>query len=143
MKEQQRSTAAIALPRALVNRILTHAQSSPEAEICGLIGTLDGRPESCYPVNNSAEDAATLYRMDPKDQIDAMRQIREAGEELFAIYHSHPSSEARPSATDISESAYPSALQLIVSLNTEGVLEMRGFHINAGEVLEVPLEMER
>jgi len=48
--------------------------------------------------------------MDEAQKIDAMRKIREAGEEMFGIYHSHPSSEAVPSVTDIKEAAYPDAV---------------------------------
>jgi hypothetical protein len=36
-------------------------------------------------------------------------------------------------------SAYPEALYLIISLNTKGILEMRGFKITRKTVLEIPL----
>ncbi|MGH8497879.1 MAG: M67 family metallopeptidase, partial [Methylococcales bacterium] len=81
----------------------------------------------CYPVNNIAERPALRFLMDPAQQIDAMRNIRENHEDLFAIYHSHPTAPAEPSATDLEQASYPDALQIIISLNTQGVLEMRGF----------------
>ncbi len=65
--------------------------------------------------------------MEPQSQIDAMRTMRESGEKLFAIYHSHPHAPASPSPLDRDEAAYPDALYLIISLNTEGVLELSGF----------------
>ncbi len=68
--------------------------------------------------------------------------MRENGEALFAIYHSHPTSPAEPSAIDLELAAYPDALYLIISLNTKGVLEMRGFRLNDNKmVIEVGLQL--
>jgi proteasome lid subunit RPN8/RPN11 len=55
----------------------------------------------------------------------------------MAIYHSHPDAPALPSLTDIAQHEYPGLLYLIVSLDTEGVLEMRGFRIRDGAVQEI------
>lgn len=129
------------LPRPLVNQILTQAQQSPEAEICGLISGVDGQAQRCYPVSNTAAEPGRLYTMDPQGQIEAMRRMREAGEELLAIYHSHPHGAALPSAIDIAEAQYPQAIYLIVSLNTEGVLEMSAFRIRDGASAQVELSL--
>ena len=67
--------------------------------------------------------------------------MRENGEELFAIYHSHPHAPATPSATDLQQAAYPTALYLIISLNTKGVLELQGFRLHRQQVTPVELEM--
>ena len=131
----------VTLPITLVNKILSHAQHEPESEVCGLIAARDGTPGSVYPVANVADIPEKLFAMDPAGQIEAMRQMREGGEELFAIYHSHPHAPAQPSARDLQEAAYPEALYLIVSLNTKGVLEMRGFRLHDGEIDKVDLEV--
>lgn len=131
---------AIQLPRALVNQILHHVQSTPEFEACGLIGAHGGLPRSCYPVGNAADAPRVRFRLDPAGQIAAMREMRERGEELFAIFHSHPDAPARPSPADLEEAAYPEALYLVISLGVKGVLEMRGFRIDADKrVEEMPL----
>jgi proteasome lid subunit RPN8/RPN11 len=119
----------VELPRALVNQILHHAQASPDLEVCGLVGAKDGLPHRCYPVANAAATPQVRFQLDPKGQIDALRQIREADESLFAIFHSHPAAPAEPSPADLAEAAYPDALYLVISLNTKGVLEMRGFWV--------------
>jgi proteasome lid subunit RPN8/RPN11 len=127
------------LPRTLINELLTHAQHSPEEEVCGLIASRHGVPSRVYPVANIASERNHLFAMEPKAQIDAMRHMREAGEELYAIYHSHPHAPAEPSLRDLEEAAYPEALYLIISLNTKGVLEMRGFRLGEGAVESVEL----
>ena len=138
------SLTEIQLPRPLVNQILHHAQSAPDREVCGLIGAKDTHPSDCYPVKNIADTPATRFRMDPQSQVDAMRHMREQQQELFAIYHSHPTSPPIPSATDLAESAYPDAYHFIVSLNIKGVLELRGFQYTRDhQVREIPLLLEQ
>jgi [CysO sulfur-carrier protein]-S-L-cysteine hydrolase len=132
---------AIVLPRPLVNQILHQAQASPELEVCGLIAARAGRPLRVIPVMNVADQPQRLFAMDPVGQIDAQRRMREQGETLFGIYHSHPHSPAEPSATDLEQAGYPDALYLIVSLDTRGVLEMRGFRLRDGKATRVQLEI--
>ena len=131
----------VTLPITLVNKILTHAQHSPETEVCGLIAACDGVPDKVYPIANVADVPEKLFAMEPAAQIEAMRLMREGGEELFAIYHSHPHAPAQPSVRDLQEAAYPQALYLIVSLDTKGVLEMQGFRLHDGQVDKVDLEV--
>ncbi len=131
----------IILPRQLVNRILSQAQSSPDAEICGLITSKGGRPLRCISVPNVSNQPQHLFAMDPKRQIDALRRMREQGEQLFGIYHSHPHSPAQPSDKDLQQAGYPDALYIIVSLNTRGVLEMRGFRLLEEKAVQVQLEI--
>ena len=134
-------TAEIQLPRSLINQLLHHAQQAPETEVCGLISAQNGEPMHCYPIANVATTPQRLFAMDPTEQIAALRDMRERGETLFAIYHSHPHSPPQPSATDLAEANYPEALYLIISLQTRGVLEMRGFRLREGRVQETALSL--
>lgn len=133
---------AVKLPRTLINQLLHHAQQTEDREICGFISSLRGVPIHAYPVANIAATPACRFAMDPAGQINALRLMRERNEELFAIYHSHPSSPAAPSLIDLEEAGYPEALYLIISLNIKGVLEMRGFRLNSHAAKEVPLDLE-
>jgi [CysO sulfur-carrier protein]-S-L-cysteine hydrolase len=131
----------IQIPRKLTNQLLHLAQLSPSDEICGLVGSKNGMPCTCYPIKNVAEQPQRRYLLDAKQQIAAMADMRENGEELFAIYHSHPKSPAQPSVYDLEAAAYPDALYLIISLNIKGVLEMRGFKINQKNAQELVLTL--
>lgn len=136
------TTPEIRLPRKLTNRLLHLAQISPDAEICGLIGAnADGQPATCYPINNDADTPQNRFLLDASQQIAAMKQMRERGECLFAIYHSHPHTPALPSVIDVEQAAYPEALHLIISLDTKGVLELRGFQIQGQQISECGLEL--
>ncbi|MGR8999012.1 MAG: M67 family metallopeptidase [Gammaproteobacteria bacterium] len=129
----------IQIPRKITNQLLHLAQQSPDLEVCGLIGGKNGLATHCYPITNTAGQPQQRYLLDASQQISTMAKMRELGEELFAIYHSHPASPALPSSTDLELAAYPDALYLIISLNTKGILEMRGFKINQKTAQEIPL----
>ena len=129
------------IPRKITNQLLHLAQISPDHEVCGLIGSKNGLPSSCYPVKNIAKLADLRFQLDASQQISAMAAMREQGEQLFAIYHSHPTAPATPSSTDLELAAYPQALHLIISLNTKGILEMRGFKIDHKLAQEIPLSL--
>lgn len=134
--------STVAIPRTLVNRILEQAQRSPEAEVCGLIAGRQGQPLRCYPVANTDPRPEHHFLMEPHQQIAAMREMRERGEELFAIYHSHPDPPPLPSAEDLSQAAYPDALYLIVSLATKGTLQLRGFELKDGAMNAVDFAID-
>ena len=55
--------------------------------------------------------------------------MRDNGEELKAIYHSHPEAPAQPSLADIRQltANTPDVLYLIVPSALKGVLDLRGF----------------
>lgn len=131
----------IQIPRKLANQLLHLAQISPNQEICGLVASKNGAPCHCYPITNVAEQPQQRFLLDAVEQIAAMSTMRSLGEELFAIYHSHPTAPALPSSYDLAQATYPDTLYLIISLNTKGILEMRGFKINQQNALEFPLMM--
>jgi len=135
------SSPDIQIPRKITNQLLHLAQISPDIEVCGLIGSKNGLPTHCYPIKNKAEQPQQRFLLDAGQQISAMTKMRERGEELFAIYHSHPTAPAQPSTHDLEQAAYPEALYLIISLNTKGILEMRGFKIHQKIAVEIPLMM--
>lgn len=144
MKNQTMTQTPLELPRPLVNRILSIAQQNPEEEICGLISTINGIASNFYPVKNAAENRAERFEMDPSEQIAVMKKIRERGEQLLAIVHSHPHAPAIPSELDLKNNEYPELYYLIVSLNTRGVLELRCYqqHNDNFENAELTLEHE-
>jgi len=131
----------IQIPRKLANQLLHLAQISPNLEICGLVGSKNDLPSSCYPIKNTAEQPQQRFQLDPAQQISAMANMRDQGEKLFAIYHSHPTAPATPSAIDLEQASYPEALYLIISLNTKGILEMRGFKIAHKSAQEIALSL--
>lgn len=88
------------------------------AECCGLIGGTDeGRTQSIYRLANVATNAEVAYEAAPEELFAAQRQMRQRGESLLAIYHSHPrATQPTPSETDVRLAYYPDATYLIIGL---------------------------
>lgn len=131
----------LTLPRNLVQQLFHHAQSAPEDEVCGLLSRAGGGELRLHRIANVADDPAQRFEMHETQLIRAMQGMRENDAELFAIYHSHPSAPAVPSARDLAESGYPEVWQLIISLNTKGVLELRAWRLEDDEARETPLRI--
>ena len=123
-------TEHVELPRTLAITLLHEAQRASDREICGLIAMREGRPSRVIPIRNAAADPRHLFDMDERELIDAMKTMREHGETLFAIYHSHPDTAPEPSRMDMERAGYPEALHLIISLQIKGVLQMQGWRLD-------------
>jgi proteasome lid subunit RPN8/RPN11 len=115
-----------------------HAREAQPEECCGLIGGVNNVAQSVYRLRNVARDALVGYEAAPEDLFAAQRQIRTRGEQLVAIYHSHPrSNEPEPSETDVRMAYYPSAIYFIIGLHGEEA-SLRAFSINEAERLWEP-----
>ena len=130
------------LPRPLVNKILAHAQKNPDTEVCGLVGNDSSNHKDYYTIDNIAENPTYRFLMDAPQQINAMKQMRDKQQELFAVIHSHPKANAEPSQLDIEENSYKDVYYIIISLNTKGVLEMRAYTQQTDSMQEVDLILE-
>lgn len=108
------------LPRALVDDVVAHARETAPAECCGLlVGTATAIVATARAANLAG--SSSRYLIDPKDHIRARRDARARGLDVVGFYHSHPHSDARPSATDLEEASYENYLYLIVGLTGEAV----------------------
>lgn len=133
------SAIEIKIKRPLALHLLSLAQHSPNAEICGLVGSKDGVLNTCYPIDNIAETPANAFLMQAEQQAAALQSIQAKGEQVYAIYHSHPSTPPVPSEKDLAEAGQHDAYYLIISLSTKGVLEMAAYQLNNGQVEAVEL----
>jgi proteasome lid subunit RPN8/RPN11 len=107
----------ISLQRTLFDQIISHARAAAPRECCGLVGGNSGHAQTVYPTRNAAADPLITYEASPEDLFAAQRSMREHGEQLLAIYHSHPrSADPQPSATDVRLAYYPAAVYFIVGL---------------------------
>lgn len=126
----------------LVEAIVAHARRDHPEEACGVLAGADGsdRPERHIPMLN-AERSATFYRFDSAEQLKVWRAMERADEVPIVIYHSHPSSEAYPSRTDIDLAAEPDAHYVLVSTRDPHRDELRSYRIVNGVVSEEPVDI--
>jgi [CysO sulfur-carrier protein]-S-L-cysteine hydrolase len=124
----------ITLLTSQLQEIVAHARDVDPLECCGLIGGLAaGHAQNIYQLRNVSPNPQVAYEAAPEDLFAAQRQMRERGEQLLAIYHSHPRAiEPVPSETDVRLAYYPSAMYLIVALGGDEAT-MRAFQISEKE----------
>jgi proteasome lid subunit RPN8/RPN11 len=125
----------VTITGAVKERLEAHAIEAQPAECCGLLSGEDGVITDIHRLRNTAEKPETRYFASPEDLFTAMRRIREAGQRLLGVYHSHPRTQAYPSASDVEMAFYPEAIYFIVSLEPEVIL--RAFRIGASIIEDV------
>lgn len=126
-----------------IDQIIAHAREAAPHECCGLIGgTAGGVAKTIHRTRNVAPNPLVAYEAAPEDLFAAQRAMRGRGEQLIAIYHSHPrSNDPKPSDTDIRLAYYPSAVYLIVGLGNDEPC-LRAFRISESEGRWKPAEYE-
>lgn len=120
----------LTITRRQFDDIISHVRDAAPHECCGLIGgSTNGHAQTIYPAKNVAAEPLVTYEAAAEDLFAAQRAMRARGEQLLAIYHSHPrASNPEPSPTDVRLAYYPSAVYLIAGLaNDEPCL--RAFRI--------------
>jgi [CysO sulfur-carrier protein]-S-L-cysteine hydrolase len=120
------------VPADIRQALLDHALSEAPNEACGLLVMRDGVAHRYVPGRNAA---ASPYRfeldVDPETWF-----LEDEGYEL-AVFHSHPSSPARPSRTDVENiGLWEGKPYVILSADTG---DLAAFTIEDGRITGVPL----
>jgi proteasome lid subunit RPN8/RPN11 len=129
-------------PKAL-QEMIAHCQREYPNEACGYLAGKGGLATKAIPIANMHASPSS-YEMDPKEQLQAQRQLRKEGLEQLAIYHSHVATEAYPSHRDIDRATavqdFFDGYYVLVTLMDEGRPRARAFRIHDGAVTEESLE---
>ena len=116
------------LPHKNVIELVQHAASCFPAEACGLLAGKDNRLLSVIPIKN-VEKKITRFRMDPEEQIRAFQEIEKSGQELLAIYHSHPDGSSQLSQIDLDNFFYPGVFSVLIYLKNDN-WNVKAYRIN-------------
>jgi proteasome lid subunit RPN8/RPN11 len=105
----------------LYDEIVAHALETPDIEVCGLVGSTGDEAESVYRCLNSHAKGfwggGASFELDPMQQFLLLETIERDGQELGAIYHSHPQISPVPSGTDRRYAeGFPGVLWIIVGV---------------------------
>ncbi|MBR7839536.1 M67 family metallopeptidase, partial [Actinospica durhamensis] len=130
----------LTIGQAIRDAIIDHARADHPDEACGVVAGPVGsdRPTRFIPMAN-AERSPTFYSFDSGEQLRVWREMDERDEEPVIVYHSHTSTEAYPSRTDVSYASEPQAHYVLVSTRDAegaGEFQFRSFRIIDGVVSE-------
>ncbi|MBK8046439.1 MAG: M67 family metallopeptidase [Anaerolineales bacterium] len=106
--------------------MVAHAREGKPEEICGVVRGRAGVALEVVRGRNIAAERVENYEVDPATLL-LQFTFEDAGDEMIAIYHSHPVSVAYPSATDAWNANYPESIYLICSLEFDDAPVIRGF----------------
>jgi proteasome lid subunit RPN8/RPN11 len=123
------------ISKELFERMIAHCLSVYPNEACGILAGKDRTVKKIYEMTN-IENSPVSYMMDPKEQFGVMKEMRNEGDDMLAIYHSHPDSASYPSAKDREIAYYSNAVYVIVSLIDPKRPDVKAYEINEGEVNE-------
>jgi proteasome lid subunit RPN8/RPN11 len=123
----------IKLTQKQIEEIFSHARRELPDECCGLLGGRDDFVNSVYQLKNTAAKPLVEYEAAPEELFRAQKQMREQGENLIGIYHSHPrAAEPFPSQTDIERAFYTEVCYFIVGFALKTPV-LRAFRIYENE----------
>ena len=139
-------TAVLKIAREHVEAMIAHAREDHPDEACGVIV---GPEASDAPIRLirmiNADRSPTFFRFDPQEQFELYKAMSAAGEEIVVVYHSHTSTEAYPSRTDISLASEPQAHYVLVSTAesgaSDGPISVRSFRIVDDVVSEEEIDV--
>ena len=125
--------------------MLAHARKELPNEACGLIAGEDRedgvREISRVYLLTNTDASNEHFTLDPKEQLKAVKDMRENGWKPLGNWHSHPESESRPSEED-KRLAYDSkASYMILSLMDNENPVLHSFHVENGVSEQEELEI--
>lgn len=139
MKGPSREVRQTEVPAQIFDAMVAHSRFSYPEEACGLLATdHDGRWRMVYCLTN-ADRSETSYTIEPTEHFRALQHAESRGWELAGAFHSHPHSEAFPSATDLRLAAEPDWTYFIVRPTDPP--QIRGFNLRNGIVSEIDLQV--
>ncbi|MEK7267414.1 MAG: M67 family metallopeptidase, partial [Nitrospirota bacterium] len=123
----------------LFDEMISHCRDTYPNEACGILAGKESEILKVYKMAN-IEKSPVSYEFDSREHIKAIRDMRENNHTMLAIFHSHPSSPAYPSAKDMNLAFYEDCIYVIVSL-IEKQPVVKGFLIREGEIKEVGISV--
>ena len=131
----------LTLPRDMVDAIVAHARRDHPDECCGVIAGRGGVATRMFEMEN-AERSPTGFTFDSAEWLKVYREVDDADEDFFVVYHSHTMTEAYPSRTDVRWSRTTEFQHwLLVSTRDPDSEELRAFRIVDGDVAEEELRV--
>jgi proteasome lid subunit RPN8/RPN11 len=131
------------IAQSLIDEMVAHAREDLPDECCGLIGGSDGVAQTVYRARNDFASPLS-FRVNSEDQYRITeKEMRERGEELLSIYHSHTKSAAYPSQTDLNEAvSWPEQIYLIISLENPDEPDVKAYWLKDLKIAEAELVIE-
>ena len=131
----------IYIAKNLFERMIEHSKREFPNEACGILSGSTERVNKVYEMTNVEKSPQTFF-MDAREQLKVMKEIRNEGQKMIGIYHSHVASPAFPSDHDVELALYPEVSYVIISIKDRENPSVRSFKIVEGKIREEELKIE-
>lgn len=135
----------IVLPSEIYQELVDYARWNLPFESCGLVGGTvfdETRYVSRVFFLTNADHSESHFSLLPKEQIHAIRKLRQSGLSLLGNWHSHPAAPAYPSAEDMRFFCDKKASYMILSLANGGSVLRSYRYTEKKEVGEEEIRIE-
>jgi len=132
----------INIPNEIFEQMLEQVRTEAPIEACGILAGRGNAVERIYRMRNT-EAREDHYTMEPAEQFAAVKDMRAAGLNMIAIYHSHPATAARPSPEDVRLAFTPDIAYVIISLQQSNGPVVKAFSVKDGQTTEVTVRIEK
>jgi len=112
------------IPRPIYEQMIARAIAGLPNECCGLLaGPIDddgarGEATAHYALTNELQ-SPTEFLSDSREMLTAVKDMRQKGIDILAIYHSHPASKPIPSKLDLERNYGSCVINLIIGLKND------------------------
>lgn len=127
------------IPENIYNQVIEHAKADLPNECCGYLAGKDSNVIKAFPLKNK-DACRDHFSVDPEEQFAAIKKMRKQDLDAIAVYHSHPSTPARPSEEDIKLAYDPEISYVIISLSTDKPV-IKSFKIKEGQIENEEIEI--
>jgi Predicted metal-dependent protease of the PAD1/JAB1 superfamily len=110
----------LSISRSVLGAIRAEAARAAPLEACGLLFGSEGEITGCQSTDNVARTPERHFEIDPRALFAALRAERAGGPGIAGYWHSHPSGDATPSATDAAMAPPDGKVWLIVARSEVG-----------------------
>ena len=92
---------SIEIPDAYKARLIAHADAKAPHEACALLLGTGSTVRDVILTDNASSEPTKFFTISTGQLLEAYKTAQKKGLEVIGVFHSHPTSEARPSMTDI------------------------------------------
>lgn len=105
---------SLVIPVPIYYEMVNYCLSQKPMEACGFLSGSNQVVQQLWPIQNT-DKSPVSFTMDNLEIEAALETIRDSYQELYAMFHSHPTAPPYPSAFDIDNAHLPCSY-VIVSL---------------------------
>ncbi|MGA1862079.1 M67 family metallopeptidase [Deferribacter thermophilus] len=103
------------IKKKIIEELYEYAIDGLPNEVCGYLVGKDNIITDYYKIKNE-DQSPEHFTFNIQEQFYSYKDAREKGLDIIAIFHSHPSTPARPSKEDIRLANDPNVFHFIISL---------------------------